>query len=148
MSEPHGSEPELERHAWDMVEEAEADVESLSVEAVRELYDGDDEDVTLLDIRDIRELWIEGTIPGSRHAPRGMLEFWADPETEYYRDYFRPERRYVLFCNEAGRSALAARRLEEMGFRDVAHMAGGFTAWQAADYPVEAVEQRDYTNRG
>jgi rhodanese-related sulfurtransferase len=129
MSEPHGSEPELERHAWDMVEEAEADVESLSVEAVR-------------------ELWIEGTIPGSRHAPRGMLEFWADPETEYYRDYFRPERRYVLFCNEAGRSALAARRLEEMGFRDVAHMAGGFTAWQAADYPVEAVEQRDYTNRG
>jgi rhodanese-related sulfurtransferase len=145
MSEP--SEPELERHAWDMVEEAEADVESLSVATVRELSDSEHEEVVLLDIRDIRELWIEGTIPGSRHAPRGMLEFWADPETEYYRDYFRPERRYVLFCNEAGRSALAARRLAEMGFRDVAHMAGGFTAWQDAGYPVEIVEQRDYTDR-
>lgn len=132
---------ELERHAWDMVEAAERGVETLSVEAVRDLLE---EDVVLLDIRDVRELWIEGTIPGSRHAPRGMLEFWADPETEYYRDYFSPERRYVLFCNEAGRSALAAARMEEMGFRDVAHMAGGFTAWQEAGYPVEEVEQRDY----
>jgi len=132
---------ELKRHAWDMVEDVERDVETLSVEDVRDLLE---DDVVLLDIRDVRELWIEGTIPGARHAPRGMLEFWADPETEYYRDYFSPERRYVLFCNEAGRSALAAARMEEMGFRDVAHMAGGFTAWQEAGHPVEEVEQRDY----
>lgn len=137
---------ELRKHAWDMVEEAERDVETLSVEAVRDLLD--DGDATLLDIRDVRELWIEGTIPGSRHAPRGMLEFWADPETEYYRDYFDPSRRYVLFCNEAGRSALAAKALREMGFEDVAHMAGGFTAWQEAGYETEDVEQRDYENRG
>jgi len=134
--------PELERHAWDMVEDAEREVETVSTEAVRDVMD--EEGVVLVDIRDVRELWIEGTIPGAHHAPRGMLEFWADPETEYYRDYFRPDRRYVIFCNEAGRSALAARRMAEMGFADVAHMAGGFTAWQEAGYPVEAVEQRDY----
>ncbi|WP_254534828.1 rhodanese-like domain-containing protein [Halomarina litorea] len=135
----------LRKHAWDMAEEAEKDVETLSVEAVHDLLG--DEDVTLLDIRDVRERWIEGTIPGARHAPRGMLEFWADPETEYYRDYFEPSRRYVLFCNEAGRSALAAKTLQKMGFEDVAHVAGGFTAWQAADYEVEEVEQRDYKSR-
>ncbi|MFC7154604.1 rhodanese-like domain-containing protein [Halomarina halobia] len=136
---------ELRRTAWGMAEAAERNVERISIEDVREVYD--DEDVTLLDIRDVRELWIEGTIPGAKHAPRGMLEFWADPETKYYRDYFDPRRRYVLFCNEAGRSALAAERLREMGFEDVAHLDGGFTAWREAGYPVEEVEQRDYKNR-
>lgn len=137
--------PKLERGAWELVEEAERDVESPSVEAVAALRE--EGDVTLIDIRDVRELWIEGTIPGAKHAPRGMLEFWADPGTEYYRDYFDPERRYVLFCNEAGRSALAARRLQEMGYADVAHMAGGFTAWREAGREIEAVEQRDYERR-
>jgi len=136
---------ELRKHAWDMARAAEEDIETLSIEAVRDLLEGGD--VTLIDVRDVRELWIEGTIPGARHAPRGMLEFWADPETEYYRDYFDPGRRYVLFCNEAGRSALAAKALREMGFADVAHMAGGFTAWREAGYETEAVEQRDYERR-
>jgi rhodanese-related sulfurtransferase len=136
---------ELRQHAWDMAEAAEEHVETVTVEQVRDRLD--DEAVTLVDIRDVRELWIEGTIPGAKHAPRGMLEFWADPETEYYRDWFDPSRRYVLFCNEAGRSALAAKVLQEMGFEDVAHLTGGFTAWQDADYEVEAVEQRDYKNR-
>jgi rhodanese-related sulfurtransferase len=136
---------ELRQHAWAMVEAAEEHVETVTVEQVHERL-GDD-GVTLVDIRDVRELWIEGTIPGANHAPRGMLEFWADPETEYYRDWFDPSRRYVLFCNEAGRSALAAGRLQEMGFTDVAHLTGGFTAWQDAGYEVEAVEQRDYESR-
>ncbi|WP_254544418.1 rhodanese-like domain-containing protein [Halomarina pelagica] len=136
---------ELRRTAWGMAEEAERNVERLSIEEVLGTYD--DEDVTLVDVRDVRELWLEGTIPGAKHAPRGMLEFWADPETKYYRDYFDPGRRYVLFCNEAGRSALAAARLREMGFEDVAHLGGGFTAWQEAGYPIEEVEQRDYENR-
>ena len=140
------TDPELERGVWELVEEAERNVESLSIEAVAALRE-EEEDVTLIDIRDVRELWIEGTIPGARHAPRGMLEFWADSGTEYYRDYFDPERRYVLFCNEAGRSALAARRLQEMGYADVAHMTGGFTAWREAGREVEAVEQRDYERR-
>ena len=136
---------ELRQHAWAMAEAAEEAIETVSVEDVAEHLN--DEDVTLVDIRDVRERWIEGTIPGARHAPRGMLEFWADPETEYYRDWFDPERRYVLFCNEAGRSALAAKRLREMGFEDVAHVAGGFTAWEAAGYDVEGVPQKDYKSR-
>lgn len=141
------TETELERGAWELVEAAERGVESLSVEDVAALRGDEDREVTLIDIRDVRELWIEGTIPGARHAPRGMLEFWADPGTEYYRDYFDPDRRYVLFCNEAGRSALAAERLREMGYDDVAHMAGGFTAWREAGHEIEAVEQRDYEHR-
>ncbi|MFD1515322.1 rhodanese-like domain-containing protein [Halomarina rubra] len=136
---------ELRQHAWDMAEAAEEHVETVTVTQVHDRL-GDD-DVTLVDIRDIRELWLEGTIPGAKHAPRGMLEFWVDPETEYYRDWFDPDRRYVLFCNEAGRSALAANVLRDMGFTDVAHMTGGFTAWQEAGHEVEDVEQRDYKRR-
>lgn len=136
---------ELARHAWDIVEEADAEVETVTVEAAMEELD--DGEATFVDIRDVRELWIEGTIPGAEHAPRGMVEWWADPETEYYRDYWQPDRRYVIFCNEAGRSALVARRLAEMGYGDVAHLEGGFTAWVEADGPVEEVEQRDYKDR-
>ena len=136
---------DLKRHAWDFAEEADAEVETVSVEeAMAEL---DEEGTLFVDIRDVRELWIEGSIPGAEHAPRGMIEWWADPETKYYRDYWQPDRRYVIFCNEAGRSALVARRLQEMGYEDVAHLEGGFTAWREADAPTEEVEQRDYSDR-
>ena len=140
---------ELRKRAWDMAEAAEEHVEVVDVEGLHAEMaerDGDDEFV-VLDIRDIREVWIEGSIPGVEHAPRGMLEFWADPETAYYKEYFHPERRYVLYCNEGGRSALAARRLREMGYEDVAHLAGGFTAWEEAGYETVDVEQRDYKSR-
>ncbi|MFC7176238.1 rhodanese-like domain-containing protein [Halosegnis marinus] len=73
-----------------------------------------------------------------------MVEFWADPETEYYHDFFHPEKRYVCYCNEGGRSALVAKRLREMGYPDVAHLEGGFTAWKADGRETVAVEQRDY----
>ncbi|MFC7068016.1 rhodanese-like domain-containing protein [Halobaculum lipolyticum] len=147
---------ELDRHAWDMAAAAEEDVEVLSVEAAHEEWaarDGDGSDdergdgPIFLDVRDVRERWIEGAIPDDTHAPRGMLEFWADPETEYYRDYFDPDRRFVCYCNEGGRSALAAKALREMGFADVAHVEGGFTAWQAADYEQATVDQPDYSGR-
>lgn len=128
-----------------MAEEADRAVESVTVEELEAAIE--DDDTIVLDIRDIRELWIEGTIPGAEHAPRGMLEFWADPETEYYRDYFQPEGRYVLFCRGAGRSALAAKRLQDMGFEDVAHLEGGFGAWEDAGNEIEDVEQKDYKNR-
>ncbi|MEF8877052.1 MAG: rhodanese-like domain-containing protein [Haloarculaceae archaeon] len=135
----------LDRGAWDMVDEADETVESLSVEELRaELENGESIPV---DIRDIREVWIEGSIPDAEHAPRGMIEFWADPGTEYYKPFFDPENRYVLYCNEGGRSALAARDLREMGYPDVAHLAGGFTAWQAADAPTVDVPQKDYKSR-
>lgn len=135
----------LERSAWGLVEEAERDIESISVDELEtELAAGE---TTALDIRDIREVWIEGSIPDAEHAPRGMLEFWADPETEYYKEFFDPDRRYVLYCNEAGRSALAAKRLAEMGYTDVAHLKGGFTAWQEADGEIVDVPQKDYKDQ-
>jgi rhodanese-related sulfurtransferase len=134
----------LERSAWGLVEEAERDVASITVDELEaELADGG---TIALDIRDIREVWIEGSIPDAEHAPRGMVEFWADPGTKYYKEFFDPDRRYVLYCNEAGRSALAAKRLEEMGYTDVAHLDGGFTAWQEASGEVVDVPQKDYKN--
>ena len=132
----------LERSAWGLVEDAERDVESVSVDELEaELADGE---TIALDIRDIREIWIEGSIPDAEHAPRGMLEFWADPSTKYYKEFFDPDRRYVLYCNEAGRSALAARRLAEMGYTDVAHLEGGFAAWQEAGSEIVDVPQKNY----
>ena len=147
MTDEHDGEPafRLERTAWGMVEAADETVESVSVDELRaELEDGDP---VLVDIRDIREVWIEGSIPDAEHAPRGMIEFWADPGTEYYKPFFDPKRRYVLYCNEGGRSALAARDLRALGYPDVAHLEGGFTAWQAADAPTADVPQKDYKGR-
>ncbi|ELZ30986.1 rhodanese domain-containing protein [Halogeometricum pallidum JCM 14848] len=135
---------ELTRTAWGMAEAAEDEIETVDVE--RLAAELGREDVVVLDIRDIREVWLEGSIPGVKHAPRGMLEFWADPETEYYKDYFDPDKRYICYCNEGGRSALAAKRLGEMGYSDVAHLGGGFTAWQEAGRDVVDVPQKDYKN--
>ncbi len=135
----------LERTAWGMVEEADEAVESLSVAEFRDELDAGES--IPVDIRDIREVWIEGSIPDAEHAPRGMIEFWADPETDYYKPFFDPANRYVLYCNEGGRSALAARDLRAMGYPDVAHLEGGFTAWQAADAPTVEVPQKDYKDR-
>jgi rhodanese-related sulfurtransferase len=135
----------LERSAWGLVEDAERDVESIPVDTLEaELATGE---TTALDVRDIREVWIEGSIPGAEHAPRGMLEFWADPGTNYHKEFLDPDRRYVLYCNEAGRSALAAKRLAEMGYDDVAHLEGGFTAWQESGGDVVDVPQKDYKSR-
>lgn len=133
---------ELTRTAWGMAEEAEAEIETVDVDRLESELGR--EDVVVLDIRDIREVWLEGSIPDVKHAPRGMLEFWADPETEYYKDFFDPEKRYICYCNEGGRSALAAERLKEMGYADVAHLDGGLTAWQEAGKEVVDVPQKDY----
>ena len=93
----------------------------------------------LADIREIQERVDLGTIPGSKHVPRGMLEFWADPASPYYRDWFDENRRIVLFCAGGGRSALAAKALMDMGFKDVAHLEPGFAGWQKAGEKVEDV---------
>ena len=93
----------------------------------------------LLDIREIQERVDLGTIPGAKHAPRGMLEFWADPKSPYYRDWFEEGRRTVLFCAGGARSALAARALLDMGFKDVAHLEGGFKVWKESGRSVEDV---------
>ena len=140
---------EVDVKAWDMAAAADEDVETVTVaelQAERAATAAEDEDdnLVVLDVRDIREAWIEGGIPGAKHAPRGMIEWWADPSTKYYKPFFHPSRRYVVYCNEAGRSALVANVLGEMGYDDVAHLEGGFTAWQEQGGDVEDVPQRDY----
>ncbi|QLG63249.1 rhodanese-like domain-containing protein [Halorarum salinum] len=134
----------VRKRAWDMAAEAEEEIEALPVEEAHDEWAADGSTV-FLDVRDVRERWLEGAVPDDTHAPRGMLEFWADPETEYHRDYFETDRRFVCYCNESGRSALAAKVLTEMGFEDVAHVQGGLTAWKEAGYETADVEQKDYS---
>ncbi len=118
-----------------MVDEAMAAITTYSVEEARELHGR--EDVQFVDLRDVRELERDGVIPGAFHAPRGMLEFWVDPESPYHKPVFnRPGTRYVLFCAAGWRSALATRTMQEMGLADVGHIEGGFDAWKKSGAPV------------
>ena len=93
-------------------------------------------DAILIDIRDIRELQRDGRIEGAFHAPRGMLEFWADPDSPYHKEIFASKGELVLFCASSWRSALAAKTLQDMGFRNIRDMEGGFTAWKIASLPI------------
>ena len=120
--------------------EAEAVVETWTVDEAREHLE--DEEVVFVDIRDIRELWREGAIPGAVHAPRGMLEFWVDPQSPYARDVFQSGKRFMFFCAGGLRSALAAKSVQEMGLSPVCHMAGGYSAWKKTDYPTEIKEKK------
>ncbi|MEM9677692.1 MAG: rhodanese-like domain-containing protein [Pseudomonadota bacterium] len=125
------------KRALDLVKEAEAVIETLTPQAALDAHAAGT--AVLVDIRDIRELKREGTVPGAVHAPRGMLEFWVDPESPYHRDVFaQPDKTYVFFCAAAWRSALATRDLQSMGLAPVAHIAGGFTAWREQGMPVDA----------
>ena len=95
------------------------------------------DDVVFVDIREPEELARDGFVPGAEPAPRGMLEFYADPESPYHKPYFASGKTILLYCASAGRSALAAKTLKDMGLDNVAHVAGGFKAWTAANGPVE-----------
>ncbi len=128
------------KSVWGMVEEIKADLENLSpAQVAAELEAGT---AVVVDIRDIRELILKGKIPGAFHAPRGNLEFWIDPRSSYYRDIFRPDGRYILYCAGGGRSAFAARTMKEMGISDVAHLEPGFGGWVEAGLPVEEVASK------
>ena len=120
--------------------EAEALVETWTVDQAHAHLD--DDDVVFVDIRDIRELWREGAIPGAVHAPRGMLEFWVDPESPYARDVFQTGKRFMFFCAGGLRSALAARAMQEMGLTPVCHMEGGYSGWKKKSYPMEVKEKK------
>jgi len=96
----------------------------------------DDPGVVFVDIRDVRELEREGLIPGAFHAPRGMLEFWVDPDSPYYKEIFGSGKTFILYCGSAWRSSLATASLQEMGLALVTHIEGGFSAWKKAGYPV------------
>jgi len=123
-----------------LVEEARARIETLPAEAARALLD--DPGVQFVDLRDVRELERDGMIPGAFHAPRGMLEFWVDPDSPYYKPVFGDEgKEFILFCGAGWRSALATQTLMHMGMRNVAHIDGGFGAWKKAQAPMVTLEQ-------
>tara|TARA_B110000261_G_scaffold128412_1_gene143730 strand:- start:81 stop:476 length:396 start_codon:yes stop_codon:yes gene_type:complete len=96
----------------------------------------------LIDIRDIRELWKSGTVKGARHIPRGMLEFWLDPESPYFKSDLKVEMVKILYCASNWRSALASKALMEMGFTNVMHVKGGFQALIDAGFSIQKVEQK------
>ena len=116
--------------------EMKKDIENLSVDDLKKEMQENDE-VVILDLREIQELIDLGTIPGAIHCPRGMMEFWASPASPYYRDYFQEDKRLVVFCAGGGRSVLATKSLQDMGFKNVAHLEAGFTGWQKAEEPIE-----------
>jgi rhodanese-related sulfurtransferase len=117
-----------------LVAEANAEIETVSQDDAQKLLD--DDSVLFVDIRDVRELERDGMIPGAFHAPRGMIEFWVDPDSPYYKDVFGSGKKFVLYCASAWRSALATKALKEMGLSPVAHLEGGFSSWKKAGLPV------------
>ena len=118
----------------DLIAQAMATIETLPLNQAQQLLD--ESNTVFVDIRDVRELEREGMIPGAFHAPRGMLEFWVDPDSPYYKPIFGEGKRLVLYCASAWRSALATEQLQKMGIPGVCHLEGGFTAWKKAELPV------------
>ena len=123
-----------------LVDEAMAQVKTYSVAEVQAKLS--DPQVQIVDIRDVREL-AEGTVVGSYHAPRCMLEFWVDPESPYHKKIFANEgKEFILFCGAGWRSAMATKTLQDMGMTNVAHIDGGYTAWVKQGAPTETLEQQ------
>jgi rhodanese-related sulfurtransferase len=126
------------RSLKDMLAEAAAEVESWTLEQAMAAHG--DPDVVFVDVRDVREIWRDGTISGAMHAPRGMLEFWIDPESPYVKPEFQqPGKRYLFFCatGEGWRSGLSAQVAQQLGLAPVCRLTGGFKAWKEAGGPVE-----------
>jgi rhodanese-related sulfurtransferase len=134
--------PEQRRSVLDVVAEAKARVEELTVDELVDERGRRGDDATVIDIRDVRERWRQGAIPGAVSMPRGMLEFWLDPDSPYHREGYTVEQRYVLYCAGGMRSALAADALLDLGFLDVAHLEPGFAGWIEAGGEVEDVPSR------
>ena len=124
-----------------LVEEAQKNIETLTPNQVKKLHDNNE--ITLIDVRDIRELWKEGTIERSKHIPRGMLEFWLDPSSTYYQsNKIQDIKKIVLFCALGWRSALATKSLVDMGFKNVAHVNGGFDALKKSGLKIVTKEKK------
>ena len=124
-----------------LVQEANENIETLSANEVKDLVEKNE--VSLIDVRDIRELWKEGTIENSKHIPRGMLEFWLDPNSSYYQENkIKDLKKIVLFCALGFRSALATKSLNDMGFKNVANASGGFDALKNAGLKVVPKEKK------
>lgn len=121
-----------------LIDEALAEVKTITAAEAQELQARDD--VQFIDLRDNRELEREGSIDGAFHAPRGMLEFWVDPDSPYFKPVFGEDKTFVFFCAAGWRSALAAKTVQDMGMQKVMHIAGGFGAWKALEPSSSDVE--------
>ena len=126
-----------------LLEAAEREIETLSVDQARKLYGRGD--VTFVDLRDPREREREGKMPGAFHCTRGMLEFWIDPASPYHKPQFAADKTFVFFCAGGWRSALAAQTAARMGLKPVAHIEGGFSEWKKSGAPVEEPESKPKT---
>ena len=122
-----------------LVEAAKEVIEEIPVEMAQTLVD--DDSVVIVDIRDVRELWRDGKIPGSFHCPRGMLEFWIDPASPYHKEIFATDKKFIFHCASGWRSALATEVAQRMGLKPVAHIDTGFIGWKKAGGPVEMPEE-------
>jgi rhodanese-related sulfurtransferase len=128
------------RSVREMVDEADREVEKVKPREAEALLGSDD--TVIVDIRDIRELQREGKIPGAFHCPRGMLEFWIDPQSPYHKPVFSEDKTFVFYCASAWRSALATKTAKDMGLPRVKHIEGGFGAWKKEGLPVEQLPER------
>lgn len=123
-----------------LLEQANSVVQTMSIETAAERFDKTD--YVFVDLRDIREIHRSGKIPGAFSCPRGMLEFWIDPESPYHKDVFNQDKTFVFYCASAWRSALSAQTAQNMGLAPVFHLDGGFTAWSKANLPIEEHAQK------
>lgn len=123
-----------------MVEQANAEIDTITAEQAVALH-GEDH-VTIVDVRDVRELERDGRIPGALHVPRGMVEFWVDPASPYFKDIFTQDRRFIFYCAASWRSALATQAAQRIGLEKASHIDGGFKAWKEAGGPVEAYKRK------
>jgi len=130
----------ITRSVLRMVAEADAAVRTLDVAEARALHGRPD--VIFIDLRDIREVAKTGLVAGAHHVPRGMLEFWIDPESPYHKPVFAEDATFVFYCAGAWRSALAAKTAQDMGLAGCAHMAGGIKAWIEAGGPIDPPKAR------
>jgi|TARA_B110000902_G_scaffold203169_1_gene230853 rhodanese-related sulfurtransferase len=129
------------KSSQDLVDEANKSIETLTPVKVKSLVDKNE--CILIDVRDIRELWKEGTLKNSKHIPRGMLEFWLDPQSSYFKENkFDPNKKMVLYCALGMRSALATKSLIDMGFKNVAHVNGGFDALKQSGLEIVSKKKK------
>ena len=129
------------KSSQDLVDEANKSIETLTPVKVKSLVDKNE--CILIDVRDIRELWKEGTLKNSKHIPRGMLEFWLDPQSSYYKENkFDLNKKLILFCALGSRSALSTKSLVDMGFKNVAHVKGGFDALKQSGFEIVVKEKK------
>ncbi len=124
----------LRTSAHDMVQSARSRIEEIETPDAIAMVD--DPEVVFVDLRDVRERQRSGYIPGSFHCPRGMLEFWVDPQSPYFKEIFGQDRKFVFHCASGWRSALSVALLQDMGF-DAAHLREGFSTWEKHGGPVE-----------